>query len=176
MLNYDDATPLEMGAGQVDPNRALDPGLVYDVTTQDYVNLVCALNYTREQTLSIIRSKYNCSSPSTDLNYPAFVGLYDPQEEKTTKTQRFRRVVTNVGGGGAAYRVKVKRPKGTVITVAPAKLVFGKKNEKHSYWVVMRYKTYDEYVINQGSITWIEENGNHTVRSPVVITPASPSS
>lgn len=176
MFNYkEEATPLEMGAGQVDPNRALDPGLIYDVTTQDYVNLVCALNYTREQTLSIIRSRYNCSNPSTDLNYPAFVGLYDPQEEKTIKTQRFRRVVTNVGGSGATYKIKVKRPKDTVITVSPTKLVFRRKNEKLSYSVVLRYKTYDEYVINHGSITWLEENGNHTVRSPVVVTPASPS-
>ncbi|KAK4428955.1 Subtilisin-like protease SBT3 [Sesamum alatum] len=61
--DYDVATPLDMGAGQVDPNRALDPGLIYDATPQDYVNLVCALNYTREQTQSIIRSKLQLLEP-----------------------------------------------------------------------------------------------------------------
>lgn len=171
----DVATPLGMGAGQVDPNRALDPGLVYDTSAQDYVNLVCALNYTREQTQTIIRSSYNCSNPSTDLNYPAFVALYDPQKTNTTKTQRFQRTVTNVADGGAAYKIKVKRPKDSVITVSPKKLVFRKKNEKQSYSLIIRYKTYEEYVINHGSITWIEENGSHTVRSPVVVTPAEPS-
>ncbi|KAL0352023.1 UNVERIFIED_CONTAM: Subtilisin-like protease SBT3 [Sesamum calycinum] len=85
--DYDIATPLDMGAGQVDPNRALDPGLIYDASPQDYVNLVCALNYTREQTQTIIRSSYNCSSPSTDLNYPAFVALYDPTQQRTTLTR-----------------------------------------------------------------------------------------
>ncbi|KAL0438758.1 UNVERIFIED_CONTAM: Subtilisin-like protease SBT3 [Sesamum latifolium] len=173
--DYDIATPLDMGAGQVDPNRALDPGLIYDAGPQDYVNLVCALNYTREQTQTIIRSSYNCSSPSTDLNYPAFVALYDPTQRRTTLTQKFQRTVTNVGDGAATYKVKVKRPKESVITVSPEKLVFEKKNEKQRFSLTIRYKTYEEYVINHGSITWEEENGKHRVRSPIVVTPPEPS-
>ncbi|KAL7155043.1 hypothetical protein ABFS83_03G047300 [Erythranthe nasuta] len=173
--DYKGATPLDMGAGQVDPNRALDPGLIYDVTPQDYVNFVCALNYTREQTRTIIRSNYNCSNPSLDLNYPAFVALYDPLEEVSTKTRRFRRTVTNVGDGAATYRVNVKRPKDSVITVSPEKLVFQKKNQKLSFSLTITYKTYRDYVINHGSIIWAEEKGKHTVRSPIVVTPAEPS-
>ncbi|CAM0877384.1 unnamed protein product [Alopecurus aequalis] len=37
------AGPYELGAGHVDPNRALDPGLVYDNDEDDYISFMCAL-------------------------------------------------------------------------------------------------------------------------------------
>ncbi|KAG6409258.1 hypothetical protein SASPL_132293 [Salvia splendens] len=33
---------------------------------QDLVNLVCSMNFTRNHTLTIIRSSYNCSNPLSD--------------------------------------------------------------------------------------------------------------
>ncbi|KAL2458969.1 Subtilisin-like serine endopeptidase family protein [Forsythia ovata] len=166
--SYQDATPLGIGAGQVDPNRALDPGLIYDATPLDYVNLVCAMNLTREITQSIIRSSYNCSNPSSDLNYPSFIALYDA-EEKRTLSHKFHRTVTNVGNGAATYKVQVRRPLNSTITVSPETLVFQKKYEKQSYSLTIRYRKLNRSVVNHGSLTWVEENGRHTVRSPIVV-------
>ncbi|KAG8377581.1 hypothetical protein BUALT_Bualt08G0048000 [Buddleja alternifolia] len=170
-FDYRVATPLGIGAGHVDPNRALDPGLVYDATVQDYANLVCAMGYTPEQIRTIIRSSYNCSHPSSDLNYPSFIALYEVQENITRLTQRFKRTVTNVGDGAATYKVNVERPRGSSITISPQTLVFKKKYEKQSYTLTIRYRSNSEFVITDGSLTWTEKNGKHTVRSPIVVSP-----
>ena len=51
LLNATDgkATPFSYGAGHVQPNRAMDPGLVYDTTIDDYLNFLCALGYNATQ-------------------------------------------------------------------------------------------------------------------------------
>lgn len=165
------ASPLAMGAGQIDPNRALDPGLIYDATPQDYVNLLCSMNYTKNQILAITRSKrYHCSNPSSDLNYPSFIALYD---NKTTSVmvQKFKRTVTNVGEDAATYKAKVTAPKGSIVTVSPTTLVFGKKYDKQSYCITIKYSGDKKMSVQFGSLVWIEENGVHTVRSPIAVSP-----
>ncbi|XP_059641321.1 subtilisin-like protease SBT3 [Cornus florida] len=166
-----EASPLAMGAGHVDPNRALDPGFIYDTTPQDYVNFICSLNFTENQFLTITRSKgYNCSNLSSDLNYPTFIVFYT--DEKDNLVQKFRRTVTNVGKATATYRAKVEAPKGSVITISPKTLVFKKVNEKKSYSLTIRYRGLEGTSHTYGSVIWVEDGGKHTVRSPIVISPS----
>ncbi|KAK8646610.1 hypothetical protein V6N13_120390 [Hibiscus sabdariffa] len=165
------ASPLAMGAGQIDPNQALDPGLIYDATPRDYVNLMCSMNFTQKQIMTITRSKsYNCSNPSSDLNYPSFIVLYDPNMSKTT-VKTFRRTVTNVGEGSATYKVKIAQPEGSTITVSPETLMFGKTYEKQSFSVTITYSSNSGGEVPFGEVVWVEENGKHNVRSPVVVSP-----
>ena len=168
--NFTFASPLAMGAGQIDPNRALDPGLIYDATPQDYVNHLCSMKFTKKQILAITRSyNYSCSKQLFDLNYPSFIVLYN--NKTTSKVQKFQRIVTNVGDAAAIYKATVMAPKGSVVTVLPKVLVFEKKYEKQSYTIEIKYVRDKKENVTFGELVWVEENGKHTVRSPIVVSP-----
>ncbi|CAI9786646.1 unnamed protein product [Fraxinus pennsylvanica] len=164
------ATPLAMGAGQVKPNCALNPGLIYDARPQDYINLLCSMNYTQQQIKTITRSSYTCSNTSSDLNYPSFIVFYT--NGTTTKlVQKFQRTVTNVGDGVATYKVKVTAPEGSIVNIYPTTLVFGEKFQKRSYTVTISYQGDSSGEVTFGSLIWVEDNGKYAVRSPIVVSP-----
>lgn len=116
-----------MGAGHINPIQAFDPGLIYDIETQDYENLLCSLNRSEAYIANIIKSTFTkCSSPSSDLNYPSFVSMI----MGTQVIDGFKRTVTNVGKGPTTYKVTVTTPQGSIIRVSPKVLEFRSMNEK----------------------------------------------
>ncbi|KAI5422154.1 hypothetical protein KIW84_045570, partial [Lathyrus oleraceus] len=118
--NNKDATPLALGAGHVNPNRALEPGLVYDVGVQDYVNLLCALNFTQKNITTITRTPFSdCSKPSLDLNYPSFIAFINAGNSSVRTTHEFGRTVTNVYEGKSTYFASITPIKGFNISVVP---------------------------------------------------------
>lgn len=61
------------GAGHVNPLRANDPGLIYDIQPNDYIPYLCGLYPSRAVSLIVLK-EVNCSStiPEAELNYPSF--------------------------------------------------------------------------------------------------------
>lgn len=169
------ATPLAMGSGQIEPNKALDPGLVYNAGPGDYIKLLCASNFTYDQIKVITRSSsVDCTDASDDLNYPSFIAFFETNNvssltDKAVKV--FKRTVTNVGDNEATYNAVVKGVKGLVIMVKPDKLVFREKYEEQSFEVRIegQIRNRNEEVVH-GSMTWVDEKGKHEVRSPIVVT------
>ncbi|CAL0303214.1 unnamed protein product [Lupinus luteus] len=159
------STPWAYGAGHVDPQKALSPGLVYDASTNDYITFLCSLNYSVEHIQTIAQNpNVNCSRKFSDpgqLNYPSFSILFGSKK----RVVRYKRTLTNVGDARSVYNVVVHGPSAVRITVKPSKLVFRKVNEKKRYTVKFVSKkgvaTNDAF----GSINWI--NSKHQVRSPV---------
>ncbi|PNX79277.1 subtilisin-like protease-like protein [Trifolium pratense] len=165
------ATPFALGAGHVNPNRALNPGLIYDVGVQDYVNLLCALNFTQKNITAITRSSSNdCSKPSLDLNYPSFIAFFNGENTSSKTMQEFYRTVTNVGEGQATYVASITPIEGFLVTVIPNKLVFNDNNEKLSYKLRIEVATTTKLKeVEFGYLTWIDRK-QHVVRSPIVVT------
>ncbi|KAK2406739.1 subtilisin protease SBT3 [Trifolium repens] len=166
----DKATPFALGAGHVNPNKALDPGLVYDVGVQDYVNLLCALKYSQRNITTITRSSSNdCSKPSLDLNYPSFIAFFNGGNSSSNTIQEFYRTVTNVDEGQAIYVARITPIKGFHVSVIPNKLVFNEKNEKLSYKLRIEVASMTKLKkVAFGYLIWMDVK--HVVRSPIVVT------
>ncbi|GAU33617.1 hypothetical protein TSUD_359980 [Trifolium subterraneum] len=168
--NGEKATPFALGAGHVNPNKALDPGLVYDVGVQDYVNLLCALKYSQRNITTITRSSSNdCTKPSLDLNYPSFIAFFKGGNSSSSTVQEFHRTVTNVGEGQTIYVASITPIKGLHVSVIPNKLVFYEKNEKLSYKLRIEVASMTKLKkVAFGYLIWMDVK--HVVRSPIVVT------
>ncbi|KAG4378169.1 hypothetical protein GLYMA_18G288800v4 [Glycine max] len=166
------ATPFAFGSGHVNPVNASDPGLVYDISTKDYLNYLCSINYTSSQIALLSRGKFVCSKKTLlqagNLNYPSFSVLFGRSASNASVT--YRRVVTNVGNPQSAYAVKLEQPNGVSVTVEPRKLKFEKVGQKLSYKVTFlsiggaRVAGTSSF----GSLVWV--SGKYKVRSPMAVT------
>uniref|UniRef100_A0A3N7FLP5 Subtilisin-like protease fibronectin type-III domain-containing protein n=1 Tax=Populus trichocarpa TaxID=3694 RepID=A0A3N7FLP5_POPTR len=160
------------GAGQIDPTKALDPGLIYDLSEIDYIRFLCKASYSGT-ILSIVTGDQNtnCSSISPfgghdALNYPSMnVQVENPH---SSTTAAFIRTVTNVGPEKSTYKAVVKAPMDVKATVTPDTLVFNKVNEKKFFKVKVQGPPMEDTLVLSASLEWIDSN-NHKVKSPIVI-------
>ncbi|KAK9166313.1 hypothetical protein Scep_001504 [Stephania cephalantha] len=61
----DPVDPLAIGAGHINPNKAMNTCLIYDASVDDYVRFLWSMNFTSKQITTTTRSShFNCSNPS----------------------------------------------------------------------------------------------------------------
>lgn len=159
------ATPYDYGAGNLNLELAMDPGLVYDLTNDDYVRFLCGIEYGPKTIQVITRTRVNCPMTKAlpgDLNYPSIVA--------SESSQVFFRTVRNVGETNAVYRVRVEAPKGVNVKVRPEKLIFSETVRRLGYYVNVSLGNdlkLDAQILF-GSLFWLD--GKHVVRSPILVT------
>lgn len=161
--------PYDHGAGHIDPGKALDPGLVYDIQAQDYFDFLCKQNLTPMQLKVFAKysnrsCRHSIASPG-DLNYPAISAVFP--EKTSVSVLTLHRTVTNVGPPVSNYRAVVTPFKGAFVDVEPHTLNFTKANEKLSFKITLRTKS-RQTMPEFGGLVW--KDGVHKVRSPIVIT------
>ncbi|KAM0888803.1 hypothetical protein ACQ4PT_028112 [Festuca glaucescens] len=159
------ATPLVAGAGLVLPALAVDPGLVYDAGTQDYIGFLCSLNYTVNQVRRFVPEMTSCPTTlpggAANLNHPSMVVVFSGGNRVRTVT----RTLTKVSEDPETYTAEFAAPEGVTVAVTPKTLEFRHKKEKLSYTVEFRSDVKPAGAWDFGHIIWT--NKNHQVRSPV---------
>ncbi|XP_059663642.1 subtilisin-like protease SBT1.5 [Cornus florida] len=167
------ATVWGMGAGHVDPNKAVDPGLVYDLTVHDYLDFLCASNYSPRDIIQITHRRVECKRKQYkpwNINYPAIAVVLNASGPSNSEVV-VSRTVTHVSDGASSYKVKVSNPRGAIMTVDPPKIEFRQRGQKQRFVIRILARKSDSppgIVDTQlGKLTWTD--GKHHVNSPVVV-------
>ncbi|XP_073316160.1 subtilisin-like protease SBT4.13 [Primulina huaijiensis] len=167
----DPMAELSYGTGHIDPVKAANPGLIYEILTDDYVKFLCGSGYDESTLSKIFGVRVQCpgkNSTTGDLNYPAMAFKVTASGSKKTTpfTAKFNRTVTNKGSANSTYKAIISKRSYYNITVNPSILKFSALNQKQSFSVSISGKIRDKTVLS-ASLEW--SDGVHNVRSPIVV-------
>jgi subtilisin family serine protease len=163
------ADPFDIGAGEVVPSDASDPGLSYDAGFFDYLAFSCDNN------VQLI-SDGNCAAlagfgfptDGSDLNH-ASMGIAD-----LVGSQTITRTVTSVANnnGNKSFTASVDAPPGIDVSVSPStiKLRSGESATFEVTFTVTGAATLDDWAF--GSLTWTH-GSEYSVRSPIAVKPSA---
>ncbi|VAH58768.1 unnamed protein product [Triticum turgidum subsp. durum] len=147
------ADPFDFGGGHIDPDRASDPGLVYNVDAREY-------NKFFNCTIGLL---HGCESYQLNLNLPS-IAIPDLKDHVTVQ-----RTITNVGAVGTTYHAVLEAPAGVVMSVEPSMITFAKgSSTSMTFRVSFTTRRRVQGGFTFGSLTWSDGN-THSVRIPVVV-------
>ncbi|KAH9752722.1 CO(2)-response secreted protease [Citrus sinensis] len=158
------ASPHETGVGEISPLKALNPGLVFETTTKDYLRFLCYFGYSEKNIRSMSKyTNFNCPRNSIDnlisnINYPS-ISISKLDRHRAAET--VKRTVTNVGLQNVTYISRVNAPSGLIVKVLPQKLVFAEGVKRMSFSVSF-YGKEAAGGYNFGSVTW--SDNRHSVQ------------
>lgn len=159
------ANPFDFGAGHISPNDAVDPGLVYDTTDEEYDALACGIRSPAvDEARCTDLEAAGFSFQASDMNQPS-ISVSSLINERT-----ITRRVSNVGDSAETYLAEIEAPPGIAVNVAPNSLSVG-PGQSASFDVTLRYQSGTLDLWRFGSLTWV--SNDHSVRSPIAVRPAS---
>ncbi|XP_044470598.1 subtilisin-like serine-protease S isoform X2 [Mangifera indica] len=159
----------DYGAGFVEPRRALDPGLIYELQPVDYKVFLCTIGYDEKLLRLITRDNSTCDQTFTtasDLNYPSITLSNLKDNFSVTRT------VTNVGKPRSIYKATVSSPAGINVTVVPNRLIFNSYGQRMNFTVHFKLNS-PSMGYKFGFLSW--KNRKTRVTSSLVVR-VSPSS
>ncbi|XP_050126181.1 subtilisin-like protease SBT4.4 [Malus sylvestris] len=163
------------GSGHINPLKALNPGLVYETSKDDYIKLLCSI-LDESKVRLISGDKRPCPAKNDkilakDLNYPSMaVNIL----AETSFSIQFQRTVKNVGHANSIYKAKTISKPGINIKVVPQVLSFKSLNEKKTFNVTVFGRSIPLLTRVSASLVWTD--GTHSVRSPILVSATNYSS
>ncbi len=159
------AIPFDFGSGHIDPNEAHDPGLVYDITADEYDAFSCGVGSPDVAQARCDELETNAFSfEPADLNQPSV------SVSQMVATRTVTRRVTNVGDSSETFSADIVNPSGIDVQVTPPSLTVG-PGDSATYDVTMTYQSGPLDFYRFGSLTW--NGSDHAVRSVLSVRPVS---
>jgi subtilisin family serine protease len=167
----DAANAFDIGAGEILPSDAEDPGLSYDAGFLDYLAALCGepaqAGIVTQGTCDFLESVGFSLDPS-DLNLPS-IGIAE-----LAGSQTVTRTVTSVANnqGNKTFTVSVDAPPGIEVSVSPSSVTV-RNGESATYQVTFtatEAAVLDEWAF--GSLTW-GHAGEYSARSPIAVRPVA---
>jgi hypothetical protein len=155
----------DYGGGHIVPNDAFSPGLVYDVSDDEYDAFACgtaspAVTPAKCDELSAAGHSFN----ARDLNQPS-VSI-----SRLANQQTVTRQVTNLGDEPESYEIELSPPPGINVAVSPPVLSVA-AGASASFDVTLTYQSGPLDLWRFGTYTWVGDD--HEVRSNIAVKPAS---
>ncbi|CAB4320405.1 unnamed protein product [Prunus armeniaca] len=158
------ADPFDYGGGHVDPNKAISPGLIYDIESSDYIRFLCSMGYNNTAISLMAGTKITCQKSTkfiVNLNLPS-ITIHELKQNMTVS-----RRVTNVGLVNSVYVARVQAPAGVSVKVKPSVLSFNSTVKKLEFKVIFCSLLRVQGRFSFGNLLW--EDGLHVVRIPLVV-------
>ncbi|XP_035544600.1 subtilisin-like protease SBT2.2 [Juglans regia] len=161
-LNQSPATPFDMGSGFVNATAALDPGLIFYSSYDDYMQFLCGINGSAPVVLNYTGQNcwvYNSTINGADLNLPSIV------ISKLNQSTTVQRSVINIAGN-ETYNVGWSPPSGVSVKVVPTRFTIA-SGERQILSVYLN-ATMNSSVASFGRIRLFGNQG-HSVNIPLSV-------
>ncbi|WJX47425.1 hypothetical protein P8452_34117 [Trifolium repens] len=161
-LNKSPATPFDMGSGFVNAMAALNPGLLFNSSYDDYISFLCGINGSASAVLDYTDQNcwtHNSTVYGSDLNLPSITIA------RLDQSRLVQRTVQNIAGN-ETFSVGWSSPYGVSVKVSPTR--FSIANGERQVLSVIFNATSNSSTASFGRIGLFGNQG-HIVNIPVSV-------
>lgn len=157
------STPFDLGAGFVNPSKAIDPGLVFEAYFENYIQFLCAVPGVDDMS---IRRATGVGCPGKRKDWCSDLNTASVTVSNLVGSRKVVRRVTNVGQSDEKYRVSVREPVGVKISVSPELFKISVNASRRVTLVMEATERTNVYTFGE---MVMEGNQNHVVRVPIAV-------